>query len=70
LGRPPFSRDSLSEATDDGYRVDLSVSETLQERTANLQITLMDISLTVFWTKGIKERSLTLRTIKAVQKQL
>ena len=61
---------SLSEATDDGYRIDVSVSETLQERTANLQVTLMDISLTVFWTKGIKERSLTLRTIKAVQKQL
>lgn len=61
---------SLSETTDDGYRVDVSVSETLQERTANLQVTLMEISLTVFWTKGIKERSLTLRTIKAVQKQL
>jgi type II secretion system protein I len=61
---------SLSETTNDGYRIDVSVSETLQERTANLQVALMDISLTVFWTKGMKEKSLTLRTMKAVRRQL
>lgn len=61
---------SLSDATPDGYSIDVSVTEALNERTENLQVALMDISLTVRWTRGPKERSLTLRTMKAVQKQV
>lgn len=61
---------TLSEATDDGYRIDTSVAETLQERTENLQVKMLEIAVTVRWTKGIKERSLTVRTLKAVEKEI
>jgi prepilin-type N-terminal cleavage/methylation domain-containing protein len=61
---------SLSETTNDGYRIDVSVTEALKERTENMQVALMDVSLTIHWTKGTKEGSLTLRTMKAVEKQI
>jgi len=61
---------SWSETTDDGYRVDVSVSDTSKERTENLQVRLLRVDLTLRWTKGTKERSLTLRTLKVVNKQI
>ncbi|MCL5024429.1 MAG: prepilin-type N-terminal cleavage/methylation domain-containing protein [Nitrospirae bacterium] len=59
-----------SEVTDDGYRIDVSVASAAKERTEDLQMNLLDITLTIRWTKGAKERSLTLRTLKAVPKQV
>jgi len=61
---------STSEMTNDGYRVEVSTASTLKERTDTLQVMLMDIVVTVYWTKGIKERSLSLRTMKLVNKQV
>lgn len=61
---------SWSEATDDGYRIDVSVSDTSKERTENLQVRLLKIDMTLRWTKGTKERSLTLRTLKMANKQI
>lgn len=59
---------SISETTDDGYRIDVSVTETLKDRTENLQTALMEVSLTIRWTRGSQEKSLTLKTMKTVQK--
>lgn len=61
---------SWSEATDDGYRIDVSVSDTSKERTENLQVRLLKIDMTLRWTKGTKERSLTLRTLKVANKEI
>lgn len=61
---------SLSETTNDGYRIDVSVSNALQKRTENLPVTLLEISLTVHWTKGTKERTFSLRTMKMVEKKV
>jgi len=61
---------SSSEATDDGYRMDVSVTSVAKERTENLPVDLLDISLTVRWMNNAKERSLTLRTLKAVPKKV
>ncbi|HYA27076.1 MAG TPA: prepilin-type N-terminal cleavage/methylation domain-containing protein [Thermodesulfovibrionales bacterium] len=61
---------SLSELTNDGYRIDVSVTDTMKERTENLQVELMDITMTIRWIRGMKEKSMTLRTMKAVQKQI
>jgi prepilin-type N-terminal cleavage/methylation domain-containing protein len=60
---------SFSETTPDGYRIDVSVAQALKERTENLQVKLLRIDLTVHWTKGTKEKSLTLSTMKIVNKQ-
>ena len=61
---------SYSEITNDGYRMDIAITETLKERTENLQVRLFEIALTVRWTKGTKEKSMTLRSIKVVRKEI
>lgn len=63
-----LEKQSFAEITDDGYRMDIAVSEVMPERTENLQIKLMEIDLTVFWKKGEKEKSLTFTTQKTVNK--
>ena len=60
---------TFSETTGDGYRIDVSVTNALEERTENIPVKLLEISLTVHWTKGTKERSLNLKTMKAVKKE-
>jgi prepilin-type N-terminal cleavage/methylation domain-containing protein len=60
---------SFSETTSDGYRIDVSVAQALKERTENLQVKLLRIDLTVHWIKGTKEKSLTLSTMKVMNKQ-
>ena len=61
---------SYSEITNDGYRMDIAITETLKERTENLQVRLFEIALTVRWTKGTKEKSMTLRSMKVVRKEI
>jgi len=64
------SETSFSETTDDGYRTDVWIKDTLKERTENIEMQLFQIDVTVHWTKGAKERSFTLRSLKAVRKQI
>jgi general secretion pathway protein I len=61
---------SWSEVTDDGYRFDASITETLKERTENLQVRLLEISLTMQWMEGSKAKSLTLKTLRTVVKKI
>ncbi len=53
-----------AETTDDGHRIDCSVSPVLAERTAGLTAGLYEIVLTLHWTSGSKERAISLRTMK------
>ena len=59
---------SWSEATEDGYGIDVSITETGKERTENLMVKLMEIDLSIRWQEGIKERKLALKTMKTVAK--
>jgi len=70
LSDDKLSEKSSSETTDDGYRIDVSITDVLKERTDNLQVRLLEIDLTVHWTRGIKEKSLTLKTMKVVNKEV
>jgi prepilin-type N-terminal cleavage/methylation domain-containing protein len=65
-----LSEKSWSEVTNDGYRFDTSVTETLKDRTENLQVRMLEVALTVQWTEGSKKKSLTLKTMKVVNKQI
>jgi prepilin-type N-terminal cleavage/methylation domain-containing protein len=65
-----LSEKDWSEFTDDGYRTDLSVKESLKDRTQNLQVRLLDIGLTVSWRRGGRDRSVTLRTQKVMNKEV
>ncbi|HLA00490.1 MAG TPA: type II secretion system protein [Thermodesulfovibrionales bacterium] len=61
---------SWSEVTDEGYRFDAAITETLQERTENLQVRMLEIALTVQWSEGLKTKFLTLKTLKVVIKRI
>ena len=65
-----LSEKELSEMTDDGYRIETSVKESFTERTENLQVKMFDIGLSVYWRKGQRERSVTLRTLKVINKEV
>ncbi len=57
-----------SETADDGCRMDISVSETLKERTEGLGIRLLEVAVKVQRPVGLKKKTMTLRTLKAVRK--
>jgi prepilin-type N-terminal cleavage/methylation domain-containing protein len=69
LDETALAETSLSETTGDGYRIDVSVTNTQQERTENLPVKLLDVSLTVHWIKVNRERSLSIKTLKVVRKE-
>jgi type II secretion system protein I len=58
-----------SEVTADGYRLNIVIAETLNQRTELLPVRLLDVGLTIYWKKGTKDKSMTLRTIKMVARQ-
>ncbi len=70
LADDKISEKSFSETTDDGYRLDVSINEVLKARTENLQVRLLEIDLIIHWTRGTKDRSLTLKTQKMVEKEV
>ena len=63
-----LSEKTWSEMTGDGYRIDAVVTNAIAERTENLQVKLLEINLAVHWTSGIRERTITLKTMKLVNK--
>jgi general secretion pathway protein I len=63
-----LSEKAWSETTRDGYKVDVVVSDVQKERTENLQVRLLQVNLTMRWMRGTKEKMLTLRTMKIVNK--
>ncbi len=70
LDNDNLSEKSWSETTDEGYRFDTSITEVLKDRTENLNVRLLEVDLTIYWTKGTKNKSLTLKTMKVVNKQI
>ena len=68
LAEPFLKETAWNEVTDDGYRIDVAVSEAMREKTDNLPVKLMEIALTVHWKDGFREKSLRLKTMKVVDK--
>jgi prepilin-type N-terminal cleavage/methylation domain-containing protein len=68
LAAPSLTESSWGEISEDGYRMDVSIAELLRERTDNLPVKLMEVSLTVHWMEGQKERSLNLKSQKMADK--
>ena len=65
----PLTEVSWSEVTAEGYRVEAAVVEVEKERTDTLPLRLMDVSVTLRWNWGQKNRQITLRTLKTVEKE-
>jgi general secretion pathway protein I len=68
IAEPSLEETTWSEETEDGYRMDIAVSELLKPRTDNLPVKLMEVELTVRWREGMKEKSLRLMTQKMIVK--
>ena len=63
-----LSEKSFSEATQEGYRIDVSITDVIKERTENLQVKLLEVDLTIHWIQGTKQKSMSLKTFKVVEK--
>ncbi len=59
-----------TETSPEGYRLDIAVKEGLTDRTEMLPVKLLDIALTIQWTKGNRVRSMTFQTLKLVKKEI
>jgi len=68
LAGQPLTDTLWTEVTEDGYRVDVTISEVLKERTENLPVKLMEVGLTIRWYEGPKEKGIKLKTMKMVDK--
>ena len=68
LDSDTLSETAWTETTRDGYNMDVSVSELLKDRTSNLPMKLLQVDLTIHWLKGKRDQSMTLRTIKTVER--
>jgi hypothetical protein len=68
LMEPLAAETAWSEATDDGYRMDVSVREVLKDRTQNLPVRMMEVVLVIRWVDGIMEKRLELKTAKSVDR--
>lgn len=70
LDRGDFTERTASETTAEGYRIDFSVRPALEERTESLPLQLHEIILSLRFESGVKERTITLRTLKAAARTL
>jgi prepilin-type N-terminal cleavage/methylation domain-containing protein len=68
LAEPSLTEKTWREITDDGYRIDVSIVEVLKERTDNLPVRMMEVTLVVRWDEGRKERNIQLKTVKMIDK--
>ena len=60
---------SWSEITAEGYRLEAAVVEVEKERTDTLPLRLMEVSVTLGWSWGSKNRQITLRTFKTIERE-
>jgi prepilin-type N-terminal cleavage/methylation domain-containing protein len=70
LDEENLTEKSWSEITDDGYKFDVSITDAVKDRTENLQVRLLEINMTVQWTKGTKARTIHLKTMKVGNKKI
>jgi prepilin-type N-terminal cleavage/methylation domain-containing protein len=63
-----FSERTWSGVTGNGYRFQVSVTDSLPERVENLRVKLVAVEVKVYWDRGASEKSLTLKTMKMIEK--
>jgi prepilin-type N-terminal cleavage/methylation domain-containing protein len=66
VSKEELEEKSLSGLTPSGYRYEVSITQTLSERSDTLPKKLVEVVLKLFWYKGAKEKSLILRSLKMI----
>ena len=62
-----LEENSWNETTSDGYRFDITITKAYEERTRDLSQKMLEISVTMHWKQGIKDKTMTLNTLKTVK---
>ena len=70
IARGDFSEQGWSETTNEGYQTDVSIRPALEERTESLPVALHEITLSFRFESGSKERTITLRTLRAAARSI
>ena len=70
LADDTLAESAWTETTTDGYRIDVAVNPAFEGRTKDLPLKMLEIGVTMTWKKGTKNRSLTLKTMKTVKRQI
>jgi general secretion pathway protein I len=70
LDTEELTESEWEETAEDGYAYSVTVTKSLSEKTETLAKDLLKIHLTVTWTKGTRQRSYTLNTLKLVDKEV
>jgi general secretion pathway protein I len=66
VGNTELSEKSWTETTGDGYRMDVAVSSIVSERARTMGTKLLQVDLVLSWRMGLRNRSITLSTLKLV----
>jgi type II secretion system protein I len=56
-----------TEVTNDGYRVDVTISKVQTERAQTIGMDLYQVELGLSWRRGLKNRAINLKTLKLVR---
>ena len=65
-----LSERTWTETTPEGYQMEIAVAPVLQERTESLPVELHQITLTLHFTRGLRDRSITLRTMRTAARKI
>lgn len=65
-----FPQKSYTGTTEDGYRYEVAITKAYDERTRELNVELYEVTLNVFWNDRVRERSMTLTTLKMTEKKI
>ena len=65
-----FPKVPLSGSTLDGYRFNAENTKGYEERTQALTVDLYQVKMTIYWNEGVRERSMSLETLKMTEKKI
>lgn len=63
-------KEGTSSETKEGYVMDITITETLKDRTKDLSWKVFEVVMDVSWQKGTKKRSFSLKTCKTVKREV
>lgn len=70
LSEEDLAEEAYTESEEDGYTYNVTIKKTLEIKTDAIPVQMMQIDLVVTWTKGAKARTIRLRTMKMIGKQV
>jgi general secretion pathway protein I len=70
LDNEQLAENVWSEVSPEGDRFDITVVKAYETRTKDLPLKVLEIGVTMSWRKGTKDRTVTLKTMKAVKPQV